>query len=684
MQCRGDYPIQLPEHDVLGRVGIAQTFAREIASLDRSEGVVVGVLGAWGCGKTSFLNLTRNELEKAEIPILDYNPWLFSGAEQLVQSFFIELASQLKLHPGLGEIGKSVEAYGEAIAGMGWLPLVGPWIERARVLTKTIGQMLQRRKEGIGGRRDKLRKSLDGLQQPVIVVVDDIDRLTTAEIRDVFKLVRLTASFPNLIYIVAFDRVRVEKALAEQGIPGRDYLEKILQLVIDLPEIPNQVLTTQILSAVDVALQDIANPGPFDEQAWPDVFMEVIWPLIRNMRDVRRYVAAIHWSVGTLEGQIALADLLAVEAIRVFLPAVFGRMYSALDSLTSTDDDAGAGRGAQDRHRESIEDLLELAEDHKTVVKNMIERVFPAAKRHIGGSYYGAEWRKQWLRDRRIAHEDILRLYLERTAGEGLRAFADAERAWTHIADRDELDKYLRSIDVARLQDVIASLEIFEDDFDQSHVVPWVIVLLNLLPDLPERKRGMFEFDTRMVVTRVVLRLLRCLDSQDLVETAVGQILTEVSSLSSRLELVNIIGYHDDAGHKLVSESAAAEFASTWRSAVRSTSAEDLSKERNLLWLLHQARHDADSSEPPLDIENSPTLTLAILQSSRSDLLGQSMGSRALHRSSRLSWDALIKLYGDEATLRKRIEDLKAWHPDDVEDLLELAENYLRGWRPEE
>ena len=60
-----------------------------------------------------------------------------------------------------------------------------------------------------------------------------------SEIRDIFKLVRLTANFPNIIYIVAFDRNRVEKALAEQGLPGRDYLEKILQVAFDLPVVPS-------------------------------------------------------------------------------------------------------------------------------------------------------------------------------------------------------------------------------------------------------------------------------------------------------------------------------------------------------------------------------------------------------------------------------------------------------------
>ena len=67
---------------------VARSFAVQVLSLDVSEGMVVGVLGPWGSGKTSFVNLARVHLEEAGIPILDFNPWMFSGAEQLVEAFF--------------------------------------------------------------------------------------------------------------------------------------------------------------------------------------------------------------------------------------------------------------------------------------------------------------------------------------------------------------------------------------------------------------------------------------------------------------------------------------------------------------------------------------------------------------------------------------------------------------------
>ena len=87
----GDNPIRMPEDDALGRAKVARSFAAQVLSLDVSEGVVVGVLGPWGSGKTSFVNLARVHLEEAGISILDFNPWMFSGAEQLVEAFFVEI-----------------------------------------------------------------------------------------------------------------------------------------------------------------------------------------------------------------------------------------------------------------------------------------------------------------------------------------------------------------------------------------------------------------------------------------------------------------------------------------------------------------------------------------------------------------------------------------------------------------
>ncbi len=63
----GDNPIKNPEDDIIGRVATAREFAQNVLELDTSEGIVVGVLGPWGSGKTSFINLARNEFKTKKI-----------------------------------------------------------------------------------------------------------------------------------------------------------------------------------------------------------------------------------------------------------------------------------------------------------------------------------------------------------------------------------------------------------------------------------------------------------------------------------------------------------------------------------------------------------------------------------------------------------------------------------------
>jgi transposase-like protein len=588
-----------------------------------------------------------------------------------------------KLRQELAEIGKLIEDYGEIFSGLGWLPLAGPWIERGRAASDLLAKLLQRRKEGIRARQSKVRDALSKLSKPIVVVLDDIDRLTTSEIRDVFKLVRLTANFPNVIYLLAFDRIRVEQALGEQGIPGRDYLEKILQIGIDLPAVPADVLNSQVFKAIEAALVSIQNPGHFNSDAWPDVFMEIVRPLIRNMRDVRRYSAAIHGTVRDLGGQVALVDVLALEAIRVFLPDVFRTIPSAIDGLTNASLEYGH-RGNAPHLKEQIETLIRAADDRGAVVRNLVQRLFPAGQRHVGGSSYGDEWKNIWLRERRVAHQDVMRLYLERVMGERLQAFADAENAWARMTDRAALETYLQSLPVERVQDVISSLEAFEDEFRLEHVVPATIALLNLLPSLPERQQGMFEISTRLVVGRVIYRLIRALKDPQAVETAVQEILPHVPSLSSKLLLIVDVGYREGAGHKFVSEVAAKSLEKEWRAAVRATSPDALAREIDLLRTLFLTKRDAEPDEPALTVADSPAVTQAVLKAARSEVRSQSMGSRAVRRMPRLSWDVLVELYGDEQTLRRRIEALRDSRTDNIGDVLELADRYLAGWRPKE
>ena len=68
------------------------------------------------------------------------------------------------------------------------------------------------------------------------MVIDDVDRLTPQEIQELFQLIKANADFPNVVYLVLFERTTVENSVEKVlEVDGREYLEKIVQVGFDLP-----------------------------------------------------------------------------------------------------------------------------------------------------------------------------------------------------------------------------------------------------------------------------------------------------------------------------------------------------------------------------------------------------------------------------------------------------------------
>lgn len=721
MAIPGDNPIRDPDADVLGRADEAKKFARRVLELDASEGAVVGVFGPWGSGKTSFLNLARKELEQEDIPVIDFNPWLFSGTEQLVGRFFDEISAELKIR-NLAKIGNALQKYGNALAGAMDLWGLDPWgLPPVGKIITAVLKPLGKQPRAANQRRRKIETALQKRDNPIIVVLDDVERLSASEIRDVFKLVRLTAGFPNIVYVVLCDRLRVEQALGEKGLPGKDYLEKIIQLPYDLPQVPGHILDQQLRDAIENALAGIENFDRNDELL-PQVYREVVQPLMRNMRDIRRYAAAIWGTLAGLEGKVALADVLGLEAVRVFMPDVFKLLPGMVGGLTvppisrSADEHLAGGRGFDDQLMKQDEKSIEKlrGEPKHEVVEAMRRILFPAGSRYIDPIAQDdpnerlAALRHQpqpmpplqpLLTDRRVAYEPVLRLYLERVSGDDLLAFYDAGRAFEMMTDSEALHQFMQSLDPSRWRNVIVHLREFENRFQEEHVVPGIVVLLNLLPDIPEKSA--FLPDVQPIVGGTVLRLLKVLKGADAVENAVRRILPGVTTLSSKVELVLDIGHQENAGSKIVSETAAGELEKALYEEARAASGDDLAGDRNLTQVFRFAKAVADSSGCLLfKIPDSAKLIFALLADySRTAWRGFETPSGwedALERG-RGHWDFLIEIYGGEEVLKARIEDLRAqfeilkpWivetqkmTPDAAARLLDLADEFLSRTKPD-
>lgn len=677
-----DNPIRSSTEDVLDRATIAHDFAKSIRNLDASEGVVIGILGAWGHGKSSFINLMKEEFEKEPaLAVLDFNPWMFSGSQQLVDFFFKEIASELRLKnkDRFGGIADGLDAYGDVLSPIAIVPFFGAWWDRSYKALRAAAKWAENRRKGTKSLRDKIADALRDLDQPIVVVIDDIDRLSTDEIRDIFKLVRLTASFPNLVYVLAFDRKRVEQALDETNVPGRAYLEKIVQLSFDLPAIPREMLRKEIFSSLNRILGDI--PGNrFDESRWPDVFVEIVEPLFGNLRDVTRLGLSARPTLEALGTQVEVVDLIALESLRVFRPELFALLAKMRSVLTQVSNDYGS-RDDDPKVQAQVDELIECAGQESSLVRDLISRVFPAARRYLENYNHDYSSMAEWRREHRVAHIDFLNLYFDRTAPSELAAFRQAETAYSLLPDADGFGAFLDAIKPSELEETIKALEAYEHSYPLDGIVPGSINLMNRIAQIPEREyEGMFDFNRPdITVGRVVLRMFRMLEDESEREKAALAILPELRSYSTRLDFIHSMGYKDGVGHKLVSEKLATEFEQSLVEAVTSTDSPEPDSEWDLLRVYYfVADHKGEDYTPP-SITNTDLLR-SLFKSARSVNRSQSFDSRTVKKEVVLAWEPLLKILGSEDAIRQSLELLRV--KDGETELVGLVDKYLSGWRP--
>jgi hypothetical protein len=410
----GDRAIAARDDDRLGRTGFAESLAEQVRT--GGDGLVIALTGAWGSGKTSLLNLVEERLRAVEgdepAPIVvRFNPWLFSGTEQLVQHFFVELGANLRGgKPGLDDLGKGLQKYGALLGPLRFVPFAGKYVELAEALAGAAGSALAPEESLEDIRRD-LDEKLAEAGRRVVVLVDDIDRLEDDEIKQVMALVRLVGEFRNVVYLLAFDAERVTAVLGgNRGTAeGRRYLEKIVQLSYEVPAIGAGELVALAREGVEAALREAR--AEVDGDRLDALLADVLDPLLATVRDVRRYVNVLPFAFRLMRDDIDAVDILALEAARLFLPGLYVLLPGAEELLTAT------AKPGDDAERQRFDDQMTVLVkdlDRPVEARAWIDFVFPAVARRLSGEGVRERELTAWLHARRVAYPGTLLSYFEK------------------------------------------------------------------------------------------------------------------------------------------------------------------------------------------------------------------------------------------------------------------------------
>jgi hypothetical protein len=445
--------------DALGFSGFAKRLSQTVLSISSPDGFVVGLCGPWGSGKTTALNFTKAYLQKynqelkdqsASVTVVDFEPWLFSGRADLISAFFQVLAEHLPANETKARkfgtsLGRFVKGNTDSLAGL--VAAVGLTVDpTAGLLSGAATNMGKRSMEASLDRwlstpslqltYAQLVERLKAEKRRIVVVIDDLDRLSSDEIRSMMQMVKSIGKLPYVTYLLSYDRKHVWTALEE----GRavvplepTFAEKIIQQELTLPQPSSSALLSLLDENIGFIAQDIEA-----SDRWYNIVTHGIRRWMKTPRDINRYTNALKFTWPALENEVDPADIIAMEGLRLFEPKIFDWIKANRDFLFSE----GSFRfRADDAKSEQVTVLEGLIADYsdKSVIP-LLACLFPnRAKKITGNKHSLGEPHYQVVRRRGIGHVNVFKTYMAFGLSEDTIPFSTIQSVLGNLNNEDVL-----------------------------------------------------------------------------------------------------------------------------------------------------------------------------------------------------------------------------------------------------
>ena len=344
--------------DSLGRQLFVRTLADAIVRMPNDRSVVTAVFGPWGCGKTWLLERIVKSLAEdypAVIDVCRFSPWELKSHEQILGEFFQTVAAkippreqsanlanlweQLEEFAMIGSLGAGgvVSAYilgqGEvAVALPAFLASLGSLFSKAAKSRKPDEKPSKKRT--LSEVKDELAQELrQEVHRPILIVIDDLDRLTHGEIQMMIRLLNTTANLPKLHYLIFGDRQQIASALDPVcGNQGDRYLEKLVQNSFQVPEPGENQIRQRLWEGFEKLAWEINTDLAAHSKRFAEFWNSFLKLRILNLRDCHRLLRTVAFHAGALNQNGALEvdflDLVGVDFLRVFDPPLYHRLAS--------------------------------------------------------------------------------------------------------------------------------------------------------------------------------------------------------------------------------------------------------------------------------------------------------------------------------------------------------------------
>lgn len=318
-----DAPIEAADKDMFQMDSLVKRIVNYIAFTDVSKSAFsMGIVGEWGDGKTSLMNLVEEKIknEHQDFIIVRYNPRGSKKAD-LIQEDFLESLKQA-LTPKHTGIDRTIDSYAVALD---LIPGVPPPVSKAMDLLQIH---VDKEREA---NRTVLRNAIGDIGCRIVVMIDDLDRLTGEELIEVLKVLDTNGAFPNMVFLTSFDKAYVNTVLnnyLQLGNQVRTYTDKYFTVEINVPLHPSFRLMDYLVTQLTAASKSgfIKQNAASIEQCVRNQF-NYIMPRLRTIRDIKRFANQFLYDYAEVQSDVYFRDFLLLELIKFSHPEDYEALY---------------------------------------------------------------------------------------------------------------------------------------------------------------------------------------------------------------------------------------------------------------------------------------------------------------------------------------------------------------------
>jgi hypothetical protein len=512
---QADRPRQHPDQDCLGRAAFAEKLAARISAWKHQDSLVIGLEGAWGSGKSTIKNFIMHYLGSGSgVTVVEFNPWQFSGDDRLFEEFAAAIASVL---PSNGEsdaerkelwtkyasylsFGGKFSAGLKLAASFSGIPGATVLLDQATQALDSLGDLAKQGADSMDAKQESLQSikrdladSFRKLDRPLLVVIDDIDRLTDAEVALIFRLVKANADFPNLVYLLSYDRQYVTTFLDKiTSSKGQEFLQKIVQMPIPVPAPQIQRVHGEALACLNRILGGLPESpvSEWNQERWANLWVQGLSHYFTDLRRVYRYVNSCAFLLDNLMSsscvEIDAMDFLALEVLRIFEKPVYDRIQKAGDLLT--------GLILNDWERSQFDDLLKAllnSASDSDATKNIVSVLFLKAKGKWENMGYSDSFMQDAAAKMRVCSPDHFPKYFQLALPEGALSQSRVVEVLQNLQSREALWRIFA--DAIRTEYIVPLLQALNNHnrLDKlEEPLPYLLALCDSVDAFPEKRVG--------------------------------------------------------------------------------------------------------------------------------------------------------------------------------------------------